>query len=196
MSPTRVCRRRWSWPARAGVLRAAAAELAAPGEVLARANETLCGDIPAGMFVTCLYGVLDPRTGHLRFANAGHNLPVLIRDGSARELRATGMPLGLMRDMPYDQVEATLEPGDRLLLYSDGITEAHDQRREMFGSPRLLGVARRAGDGLLAALLAELNHFTGQTWEQEDDITLLTVAREPVPATELHLPDTAGSSAA
>ena len=89
------------------------------------------------MFVTCLYGVLEPDTGRLVFANAGHNLPVCRSDGVVSELRARGMPLGLMPGMNYEETEAVLEPGATLLLYSDGVTEAHDPTREMFGSQRL-----------------------------------------------------------
>ncbi len=119
------------------VLRAAAQRLLDPGEVLARVNEQLCPDIPENMFVTCLYGVLDPATGQLRFANAGHNLPCLRSGSRVVELRATGMPLGLMPGMRYDEAVAVLDPGSQILLYSDGVVEAHDQEREMYGTPRL-----------------------------------------------------------
>ena len=117
------------------VLRAAAQRLLDPGEVLARVNEQLCPDIPENMFVTCLYGVLDPATGQLRFANAGHNLPCLRSGSRVVELRATGMPLGLMPGMRYDEAVAVLDPGSQILLYSDGVVEAHDQEREMYGTP-------------------------------------------------------------
>ena len=81
--------------------------------MLARVNDTLCPDIPENMFVTCFYGVLDPASGHLRYANAGHNLPLVHAAGDASELRATGMPLGLMPGMSYEERETTL--GDRRL---------------------------------------------------------------------------------
>jgi anti-sigma regulatory factor (Ser/Thr protein kinase) len=142
-------------------------------------NEHLCPDIPENMFVTCLYGVLEPATGRLVFANAGHNLPVVARAGEVTELRARGMPLGLMPGMAYEEAEATLLPGAELLLYSDGLVEAHDAAREMFGSPRLadLMASGPAGAALIPRLVDALADFTGGG-EQEDDITLVTIRRD------------------
>jgi len=153
----------------------------APGQVLAEANEVLYAYIPSGTFVTCFYGVLDPESGRLVYANAGHDVPYLQRDGDAQELMARGMPLGLMPGMPYEEKEAVLAAGDDLLLYSDGLVEAHDPEGGMFGFPRLrkLIVAQSAGSGeeLVDFLLAELTRFTGEDSEQEDDITLVTLQR-------------------
>src|SRR5680860_933572 len=161
------------------VLRASAQRLVDPGVVLERVNEHLCPDMPAKMFVTCLYGVLDPTTGHFRFANAGHDLPyVKTADGSV-ELRARGMPLGLMTGMAYEEKETVLAPGDSLLLHSDGVVEAHDPNGEMFGFPRLKdAVARYPGGGeLIDRVLTDLREHTGADAEQEDDITMVTLAR-------------------
>src|ERR671910_814304 len=119
------------------VLRASAQRLIEPGLVLERVNEHLCPDMPEKMFVTCLYGVLNPESGHLRFANAGHDLPYVKTAEGIVELRARGMPLGLMPGMPYEEKETTLQPGDSVLLHSDGVVEAHDAHRDMFGFPRL-----------------------------------------------------------
>jgi serine phosphatase RsbU (regulator of sigma subunit)/anti-sigma regulatory factor (Ser/Thr protein kinase) len=159
------------------ILRAEAPRLVAPAEVLERANELLVEQMPAHMFVTCLYALLDPASGELRFANAGHNLPYLRAEGGVAELRATGMPLGLLAGMRYEERTATLGPGDVLLLHSDGLAEAHSPGGEMFGFPRL---AKLVGDhqddeGLIDLLLGELGRFTGPGWEQEDDITLVTL---------------------
>src|SRR5215469_8732024 len=120
------------------VLRTAAQGAVSPGEVLERANNLLCPDMPAKMFVTCLYAILDPGTGHLVYANAGHDLPYKRGGEGVAELRATGMPLGLMPGMRYEEKQTGLRPGDSLLLYSDGLVEAHDLEREMFGFPRLM----------------------------------------------------------
>jgi serine phosphatase RsbU (regulator of sigma subunit)/anti-sigma regulatory factor (Ser/Thr protein kinase) len=159
-------------------LRAEGQDLAAPGDVLARVNELLQADMPPRMFVTCLYGVLDPRTGRIVFANAGHNLPIVRRPHGAAELRATGMPLGLLPGMRYEETQAQLDPGDQLVLHSDGIAEAHDPERTMFGIPRLLEVigAAETGDRLLGDILLALERFTGPHWDQEDDITLVSLA--------------------
>src|SRR5919202_1668770 len=104
------------------VLRGAIGQVVSPGRVLERANDLLCPDIPPNMFVTCLYAILDPANGQLQFANAGHDLPYhRRRDGTVAELRATGMPLGLMPGMRYEEKEIMLEAGDELLFYSDGL---------------------------------------------------------------------------
>jgi serine phosphatase RsbU (regulator of sigma subunit) len=162
------------------MLRAAAQRLDSPGEVLKRVNDVLYPDIPPNMFVTCLYAILDPESGQLQYANAGHDLPYLRHEGGASELRARGMPLGLMPGMGYEEKEAALEEGDSVLFYSDGLVEAHDPRREMFGFPRLqalIGDHEGGGSALVDFLLSELASFTGEGWEQEDDITLVTLGR-------------------
>jgi len=161
------------------VLRASAQRVVSPGEVLGRVNDLMCPDMPAKMFVTCLYGVLEPITGRFTFANAGHNLPyVRTGDGSA-ELRATGMPLGLLPGIAYEETEALLEPGQTMLLHSDGVAEAHGPAHEMFGFPRLQDVVgARSGRGeVIDRVLTELGRFTGADWEQEDDITLVALTR-------------------
>src|SRR5215217_8084426 len=163
------------------ILRGAASHSDSPGRVLELVNELLCPDIPPNMFVTCLYAVLDPESGHLRYANAGHHVPYLQRGDGVTELWATGMPLGLMPAMNYEENEAALEPGDNVLFFSDGLVEAHDPQREMFGFPRLRELlAEQPTDtdaALVDILLAELARFTGDEWEQEDDVTLLTLQR-------------------
>jgi serine phosphatase RsbU (regulator of sigma subunit) len=152
-----------------------------PGEVLEQVNDLLVTDIPPNMFVTCFYGVLDPLSGSFTYANAGHDLPYLRHGGDAEELRARGMPLGLMPGMSYEEQEIVLEPRDSALFYSDGLVEAHDPKGEMFGFPRLRGLVAEHGDkrSLEDLLLEELYSFTGEGWEQEDDITLLTLERSP-----------------
>jgi serine phosphatase RsbU (regulator of sigma subunit) len=162
-----------------GMLRAVALSVDSPGEVLARVNEAMSARIPASMFVTCFYAILDLKNGSLRYANAGHDLPYVRRGGAADELRARGMPLGLMPGMSYEEKETILEAGERALFYSDGLVEAHNAEGEMFGLPRLRSlVAEHDEEGLLVDfLMEELYSFTGDGWEQEDDITLVTLQR-------------------
>ena len=167
------------------MLRASAQRLDSPGEVLKRVNDVIVRDIPPNMFITCLYAILDPESGLLRYANAGHDLPYRRRrtsngGGGAEELRATGMPLGLLPGMSYEEKEIILERGDSVLFYSDGLVEAHDPQRDMFGFPRLQGLVgahRSEGPAMVNFLLSELARFTGEEWEQEDDITLVTLDR-------------------
>jgi serine phosphatase RsbU (regulator of sigma subunit) len=148
-----------------------------PRQALAETNEILYPDIPPNTFVTCFYAILDPKSGRLLYANAGHDLPYLRRDGGADELRAMGMPLGLMPGMSYEEKEIVLQAGDAALFYSDGLVEAHDPNGEMFGFPRLRAlIAEHDEESSLGDfLLEELHSFTGGEWEQEDDITLLTL---------------------
>jgi serine phosphatase RsbU (regulator of sigma subunit) len=151
-----------------------------PGGVLGRVNDALATDIPQNMFITCFYSILEPESGRLIYANAGHDLPYVWQSGEAEELRARGMPLGLMPGMYYEQKEIVLEGGDSALFYSDGLVEAHDPQREMFGFERLQALVSEHGkeeSSLEEALLEELYSFVGDGWEQEDDITLLTLRR-------------------
>jgi serine phosphatase RsbU (regulator of sigma subunit)/anti-sigma regulatory factor (Ser/Thr protein kinase) len=166
------------------ILRAAAERFIFPGQVLERVNELLHADIPPKMFVTCLYALLDPATGRLRYANAGHDLPYRRCVNGVEELRATGMPLGLMPGMRYEEKEAILAPGETILLYSDGLVEAHNTQRQMFGFPRLkaLMADHEGGATLIDFLMAQLAEFTGAGWEQEDDVTLVTLQRFALPA--------------
>ena len=160
-------------------LAAGALDSSSPGEVLSRVNETLFARIPPNMFVTCFYAILDPENASLSYANAGHDPPYLQRRGEAEELRARGMPLGLMPGMDYKEKEIVLDAGEAALFYSDGLVEAHDPKGEMFGFPRLRAlIAEHAVEGSLGEfLMEELYSFVGEGWEQEDDITLLTLHR-------------------
>jgi serine phosphatase RsbU (regulator of sigma subunit)/predicted ester cyclase len=166
-----------------GMLQAVARALgsSSPGEVLAQVNETLLARIPTNMFVTCFYSVLDPHSGTLSYANAGHDPPYMRRgNDDADELRARGMPLGLMEGMEYEEQRTSLREGESVLFYSDGLVEAHDPKGEMFGFPRLRElIAHHAEEeGALGEfLMEELYSFVGKGWEQEDDITLLTLRR-------------------
>jgi serine phosphatase RsbU (regulator of sigma subunit) len=148
-----------------------------PGEVLGRVNETLVARIPPNMFVTCFYAILDPNSCTLSYANAGYDLPYLWHGGAAEELRARGMPLGLMPGMEYEEKEIVLQEGDSTLLYTDGLVEAHDPQREMFGFPRLQALVAEHGEqqALGDFLMEELYSFVGESWEQEDDNTLVTL---------------------
>jgi serine phosphatase RsbU (regulator of sigma subunit)/predicted ester cyclase len=164
-----------------GMLRLAARAMGSPspGEVLAQVNEALLARIPSNMFVTCFYAILDPKSGSLTYANAGHDLPYVRRGGDAEELRARGMPLGLMPEMGYEEKEMVLETSESTLFYSDGLVEAHNPKGEMFGFPRLRALVAEHGKqgSLEEVLLEELYSFVGESWVQEDDITLLTLRR-------------------
>jgi serine phosphatase RsbU (regulator of sigma subunit) len=161
------------------LLRGAAPRLISPGAVLAHVNDLLCADIPAHMFVTCLALVLDPASGRIVFANAGHDVPYVRTAAGVTELRARGMPLGLMPGMDYEEKTFQFQPGDCALLHSDGLAEAHSPGREMFGFPRVAELAGRgpSGEELIDLCLTELAAFTGPEAEQEDDITLVCLQR-------------------
>jgi serine phosphatase RsbU (regulator of sigma subunit) len=149
-----------------------------PGQVLRQTNEVLCTHIPRNMFVTCFYGILDPRSGRLIFANAGHNPPCCLDRSGVADLRATGMPLGLMSGMDYEENETVLMPEDGVLFYSDGLVEAHNPQREMLGSSRLRDLMANKVPGaarLTAKVIEELKRLTGEDWEQEDDLTLVAL---------------------
>jgi serine phosphatase RsbU (regulator of sigma subunit) len=115
----------------------------------------------------------------MRYANAGHDWPLRRYNGGVAELKASGMPLGLLPGTSYDEHEEIVEPGDSVLLYSDGLIEAHNPAHAMFGLPRLkelLGT-HPGGTALVDYLHKELASFTGSNWEQEGDVTLVVLCR-------------------
>ena len=158
-------------------LRFAAQRHSSPGAVLADVNEGLIDEIPPAMFVTCLYAVLDLHTGTLTLANAGQNVPYIRTANGVAEIRATGMPLGLMPGMPYEERTFRLSPGDVMVLSSDGITESHGPSGEMYGFGRLMTRVAGASDSAVSGIIADVEAFTGSGAEQEDDITLVVVRR-------------------
>jgi steroid delta-isomerase-like uncharacterized protein len=163
-----------------GMLQVTAGALdSSPGEVLAQVNETLFSRIPQNMFVTCFYAILEPESGTLNYANAGHDLPYLWHSGECEELRARGMPLGLMPGMSYKEKEIILDADQGVFYYSDGLVEAYSPKGEMFGFQRLRALVAEHGEerALGEFLMEELYSFVGESWEQENDITLLTLKR-------------------
>lgn len=166
------------------ILRTAALQASSPGEVLARANQALCPDIPPDMFVTCLYAILDPATGELTYANAGHPAALVRGRQGVEELRVAGLPLGLMAEARYEERSAAVRPAETVLFYSDGLIEAHSRTREMFGARRLRALLadHSGGTSLIEFLIDRLTVFTSPGWEQEDDVTLVVLERVPTPA--------------
>ena len=162
-----------------GMWRAAALASDAPGEVLARVNKLLYVDTPQRKLVTCFYAMLEPGSGKMRYANAGHNPPYQRRGSEVLELRASGMPLGLRPDLHYEEGEVQISHGESILFYSKGLVQAQNSAREEFGFSRLktLLASSPKQSSLIDDLLGKLKDFTSAGWEQEDDVTILTLER-------------------
>jgi serine phosphatase RsbU (regulator of sigma subunit) len=157
-----------------------------PGSLLEQINEVLCPDMPMSMFVTCLLAVLDVETGTLVFANAGHPPFYHSNHQGISQLRARGIPLGLICGTSYQELQVQLAEGDSLLMFSDGLTEAHDATDDMFGFERIQdGLAQLnqmppvSADGIIHGMLERLAAFIGPATEQEDDVTLVSIRRVP-----------------
>ena len=156
----------------------------AVNEIFTKANEKLCENNESGMFVTAWMGILDLKTGNLQFANAGHNPPLIKRaDGSFAYLKSrAGFVLAGMEGVRYRVGELTLGPGDRVFLYTDGVTEATNAHNQLYGEDRLLTFMNEnsavAADALLPALKANIDEFVGEA-PQFDDITMLMFDYKP-----------------
>jgi sigma-B regulation protein RsbU (phosphoserine phosphatase) len=160
-------------------VRAFALDAAAPSAICGSVNRLLCRNMASGRFATFCYARIDVSTGRVVYANAGHNPPLLIRsNGSSQTLPPTGMVLGVFPENTYEQVEVAVAPGDRLVFYTDGITEARNPAGDEYGDERLLatalGVRRAPAEAMKTALLEDVNGFTGGQFE--DDATLIVVA--------------------
>ncbi len=156
-----------------------------PSFALRQVNERILSDTRSEMFVTAFYAVLEPDTGRMRYVNAGHNPPYLISNQKGKpfdRLRATGMALGVMEETVWSQKVIKLSPGDVLLLYTDGITEAQSRNGRFYGDRRLQEVLRSVGSRpaqeILEAILEDLKVFMGSIPPQ-DDVTLIVIRRKP-----------------
>jgi serine phosphatase RsbU (regulator of sigma subunit) len=164
------------------LFRAAVSESDSPAQVLRRMNELLLPDTGQGMFVTAVYAVLDPQSGELTYANAGHNPPVWMRaQGSVEKLSRTMIALGVLDSPNVTQRTITIQPGESVLLYTDGLTEAFSPQGEFFGESRLLEIVGAtlppSAEGLIAALQSQLLDFVGLEG-LADDLTMLALRRQ------------------
>ena len=162
-------------------LRVLAEEGAAPAELVRRINRITCANCPSNRFITFFYGVLDPATGEVAFANAGHNPPILIRaSGEAEMLEGGGPVLGVLSIAPYQEQQTRLNPGDLLVVYSDGVTEAANTAEEEYGEERFIQLLRERRTGsaeeVVAAVRQAVNQFTLGA-PQADDITVMVAKR-------------------
>lgn len=168
------------------VMRTVAPRESSPAAVLARVNRQLFPDIREDMFITMAYLILDPASGHLLYARAGHTPPLVWRaaTGQVETLTAPGMAVGIDKGEAFERVarniSITLDPGDTLLLYTDGINEATDSKELMFGEERIeRALAMRASQGpraVVQGLLQEIDVFVGGR-RSLDDITLIAVRK-------------------
>jgi len=160
-------------------VRAFASEASTPQQVATSVNRLLCRNIAVGKFVSFCYLVIDRSRGLLTFANAGHNPPLIVRGGGeAARLISGGMVLGVMPDATYDQLDVAIAPGDRLILYTDGIVDAENASGEDYGEHRLSRVAAAHSTGtpqqILDAIFADVSSFAAGRFE--DDATLIVAA--------------------
>ena len=163
------------------VLRTAAREQPDAASTIGRMNAILCRDNAASLFATAFYGVLNLRSGSLDYCNCGHNAPVqILVSGEIRRLSATGLPLALFTEHPYVASRAQLNPGDDLILFTDGITEALNPLKEEFGDPllteTLLSHRNLTAAELVSRLFETVDSFA-QGEEQADDIACIVIRR-------------------
>jgi sigma-B regulation protein RsbU (phosphoserine phosphatase) len=159
-------------------VRAFAENAHSPAEVCERINSVMCINVASGKFITMFYCVLDAAKRKLTYSNAGHNPPILLRGDATLRLEEGGALLGVFRDWKYEQWSVELEAGDRLLLYTDGLSEAENLSREEFGEGRLIDALRRfrslpAGE-IQSRILNEVREFCHGNFH--DDATLLVIA--------------------
>ena len=168
------------------ILRGTAQRGMSPASALKYANETLVLEMLPYMFVTCFYLILDVQSGHLIYANAGHCWPFVNQKNQVVKLTASGMPLGLMEGMQYDEFETTILPGDLLLLYSDGLIEAHNEKGEMLGTEKVKEILsdhqyiQIGTQEVLEAIKRAWNQHSDRENDPEDDMTLVSIYKHPM----------------
>jgi serine phosphatase RsbU (regulator of sigma subunit) len=163
------------------LMRAAALDGSWPAKAVERANRWIARDSQSGMFVTLFYGLIDPETGLMRFTNAGHNPPMLLRSSGAIDtLGTSGIALGVIEDVRFRESQAILGAADVLVCYTDGVTEAINADEQEYGVGRLIDVVRRYRDRtaeeIVQAILSDLAAHTGDQ-PAFDDVTLVVLKR-------------------
>ncbi len=155
-----------------------------PALTLSSVNERIFTDMRGGLFLTAFYGILEPHTGRLRYVNAGHNPPILFGNLKGKpldKLPLTGMALGVSEDATWGQKMVKFAPGDVLVMYTDGITEAHNREGTFYGEIRLQESIRshrqQSSAEILNTILAEVKHFT-QDAPNQDDMALVILSRK------------------
>jgi uncharacterized protein YndB with AHSA1/START domain len=161
------------------VVKALASEDISPKELVEKVNRVMCRNTTEAKFITLFYGLLDVDDKTLRYANAGHNAPILTRrDGAQVRLEAGGLILGIFPEGSYEEGEIELRPGDRLVMFTDGLSEAVDGEGEEFGEERVAELSRctrqLSAEALRRGLLEQVTEFC--TGGFEDDATILVVA--------------------
>ena len=164
------------------LIRATLQSISSPGKVLARVNDLLESESRNGMFVTAILALLDPKTGTLEYANAGHNLPLLIHTNPAKisRLEKDGIALGVMAQAEYKDKKVILEPGETLLFYTDGVTEAFSSEGELFTEPRLVDTLLNSTASSADQLLSSIDHLIEEFRDGEppsDDLTMIAIRR-------------------
>ena len=163
-------------------IRAAVLSGRSPSEALKRANELILNDSRSDVFLTAVCALLTPQTGRLTYANGGHNKPLFIHaaSGKVRELTARGIILGQFEEVDLEEEQIEFAPGDMLILYTDGVTEAIDSERQPFGEDRLKAILEsNAGarpEQMVSAIAAAVTSFAGAE-PQADDFAIVAVAR-------------------
>ena len=154
-----------------------------PERVIGEANRRMTLDTHEGLFITVFYGVLDPADGTLTYCNAGHNPPYLLGQGGTevQTLTRTGIPLGILEEATWAQTTQQVSPGNVLVLYTDGVTEAQNQQEAFFGEERLLTSVQanieRSAQSIQDAIRTDIHEFVSGA-PQFDDITLVVLVRD------------------
>lgn len=165
------------------IIRAEAAHGLGPAATLIKANQFIVRDIRSRLFLSAFYASLNTQTGRMVFANGGHDWPLLLSaaTGAVQELRIPGLVLGAFPEVPLEEGEIMVAPGDMLIFYTDGVTEARNAAGQFFGEERLKAtVAAHRGAGaewLLQGVVTAVSRFVGST-PQSDDFTMVVVKRQ------------------
>jgi sigma-B regulation protein RsbU (phosphoserine phosphatase) len=150
-----------------------------PNKVLSRLNTGLCPLLLGPMFTALNFGILDPQAKQIRYTNAGQPYPIIKCDGKVEEMELSGLPLGIVTGVTYDEKIFDLNPGDYVIFYTDGITDAMNQAEDIYGLDRLHNIIRNAetnlsAEGLIQCILQDVHAFVGDA-EQFDDMTMVVL---------------------